>query len=66
MQAKKLPGVRCDLEAPLPFRDGAFRVVTLVDVLGHFYEPERLLGEASHGAEEVRALMKSGWSSRKP
>ena len=53
VRAKELPVVRCDLEAPLPFRDGAFRVVTLVNVLEHFFEPERLLGEASRVAEEI-------------
>ena len=53
VNAKKLSGVRCDLEVPLPFCDRAFRVVTLVDVLEHFFEPERLLGEASRVADEI-------------
>jgi len=47
--------VRCDATKRLPFRDGSFTGVLLLDVLEHLDDPETAL------AESVRVLRPGGW-----
>ncbi len=44
LSARGLPALCCDAERPLPFPDGQFATVALIDVLEHTFEPERILG----------------------
>ncbi len=45
--------LRCDAATDLPFVDGSFATVSLIDVLEHTFEPSRVLREASRVGREV-------------
>jgi methionine biosynthesis protein MetW len=53
LSERGLKVVCCDADGLLPFRDGSFGTVTLVDVLEHFFDPAQILLEACRVAEQV-------------
>ncbi|GAB4264381.1 MAG: hypothetical protein Kow0092_16010 [Deferrisomatales bacterium] len=55
MEALGFPAHRLDLNEPLPFPDGAYEAVALLDVIEHVVQAERL------AAECFRVLRPGGW-----
>lgn len=51
------------VDEPLPFPDGAFDTVVLLDVLEHVYFPERLLAEAARVARKSVIISVPNFSS---
>ena len=53
LKEKELDTLLCDANRPLPFVSDSFATATLVDVLEHSFDPERVLAEAARVAREV-------------
>ena len=53
LKEKELDTLLCDASRPLPFVSDSFATATLVDVLEHSFDPERVLAEAARVAREV-------------
>lgn len=60
---KGLLADRCDLSEPLPYADGSFTTVVLLDVLEHVYDPEMLLKEAARVAQGYVVISVPNFSS---
>lgn len=53
-------------ELKLPFEDNSFKIVILLDVLEHLYEPQKLLAEAHRVAKKSLILSVPNFVSLKP